>query len=1037
MKTKLFKTTCFLLSLLVTPAFVSLSHASASDRRIGHAQQQLRGNVVDEAGAPLAGVSIKVKNSNLGTSSDNQGNFELNNVARGAVLDISYLGYVTQEVVIQDYTPKSIVLLVKRDALDEVVVVGYGTQKKKELTGSISSIKSTDLEKVAATSFTGAIQGKVPGVTITQTTGAPGGAASVRIRGVGTTGGNQPLYVIDGFPVGGGGVAINGSSDNVDGMAIVNPNDIESVEILKDAAAASIYGARAANGVILITTKRGKDGVATAEVNAYTGIQSLWKQPKFLNAEQFATLANELYTNSKMAPNPEWANPAGLGVGTNWIDEIFRSAPIHNIDLSITGGNQKVKSALSLGYRDQQGTIIETRNRRYTGRANVDVNVNEKLKVGGSMAFSYIDGKGQRNEDFRLGIFNLAQQFYPTLGREDVVSGSSAYYSTQGDNPYLRAKSLDNFVRNMRLYGNAFAEYEIVHGLKFRSSLGLDFASVRNHSWEPKVQRGFYSNPEASLTENQSQGLNWLIENTLNYNKDFGDHRISAVVGQSAQKNTNDWMTVVARGFQNESLQVINGSSDANRKATGTGSVYSLASYLGRVNYNYRDRYLFSASIRRDGSSNFGPARKWGNFPSVSAGWNISDESFFDNTGFVNSLKLRSSWGQLGNDAIGAFGYSSTLGIGRVVDNYILGTGQGLVTGAGMIRPGNESLKWETSEQLNFGADFTFLKSKGYATLEYYIKDTRDMLVSLPVSLEAGFESAPSVNGGKIRNSGFEFLVGYASGGEFKYDVSINMSTLRNEVLSLGAGNPISGPIVGFTSMNSSYTQVGQPIGYFRGYVVDGIYQTDAEVNKSFQPNASAGDFRFKDINGDNVLSDADRIMLGNPWPNMTYGLNMDFSYKGFDLNMLVQGVSGNEIFHVAKFTTYPMKYFGGSGVINASEDIMNRWTPENGGNSTPILKYTDLNGNYANLSSFYIEDGSYVRLRNLTLGYTLPGHIVEKTKVLKKLRMYVSAQNLFTITKYSGFDPEIGATNPLASGVDDGVYPVPRTYMFGLKMAF
>src|SRR5690606_31192275 len=371
---------------------------------------------------------------------------------------------------------------------------------------------------------------------------------------------------------------------------------------------------------------------------------------------------------------------------------------------------------------------------------------------------------------------------------------------------------------------------------------------------------GFYSNPQAVLGETQTQGLNWLIENTLSYTKQFDKHNLSAIIGQTAQRNASDWISITAREFQNETIRVVNTSSEANRRGSGTGSVCTLAFYPGRVNYSYDNKYLFSASIRRDGSSNFGPSYKWGNFPSVSAGWNISEESFFNQAGPINSLKLRGSWGQLGNDAIGAFGYSSTYGLGRVSDNYILGPGQVLVTGASMMRPGNMDLKWETSEQINFGVDATFLNNKGYLPAEYYIKDTRDMLVSLPVSLEAGFESAPSVNGGKIRNSGFELLLGYASGNEFKYDVSVNLSTLKNEVISMGAGNPISGPIVGFTSMNSSYTEVGNPIGYFRGYIVDGIYQTNAEVDKAFQPNASAGDFKYRDVNGDNALTDEDRV---------------------------------------------------------------------------------------------------------------------------------------------------------------------------------
>lgn len=994
------------------------------------------GNVTASDGSPLPGVSVKVKGGVAGTSTDLDGKFQLRRLTGKETLLFTFVGYKPQEVSLQGRRSLQVRLEEDFTSLEEIVVIGYGTQSRKELTGSVSSVKATELQKVASASFTGAIQGKVPGVTISQTTGAPGGATSVRIRGVGTTGGNEPLYVIDGFPVGGGGMTVGGSTDRVDGMSIVNPNDIESIEILKDAAAASIYGARAANGVILITTKRGKEGVTTAELNAYGGLQQLWKKPRFLNAEEFATLANELYSNSNMTPNPEWANPASFGKGTDWIEEVFRTAPLQNYDVNVSGGSQKVQAALSLGYRDQQGTLIETWNKRYTGRANVDVNVSNKLKFGGTLAFAYTHSKGQRNEDFRLGIFNLAQQFYPTLGLRDVVNGSSAYYSTQGDNPILRAESMENFLKNMRMYGNAYGEYEIVNGLKWRTSIGIDANNNRSTTWEPKVERGHYRNLQAILGETYTQGLNWLIENTLSFNKAFNEHNISAVIGQTAQKNTNDWIGVTARDFQNENLQIINGSAELERRANGTGSVYSLASYLGRINYTYRNKYLFSASIRRDGSSNFGPNHKWGNFPSFSAGWNISEETFFKQIKAINSLKLRASWGQLGNDAIGAFSYASTIGLGRVGDNYVLGPDQGLAIGASMIRPGNQNLKWETSEQINIGLDASFLNDHAYLTAEYYIKDTKDMLVSLPVSMEAGFESAPSVNGGKVRNKGLELLLGYnGNSGEFKYDVSFNLATLKNEVLSLGTGRPITGPTVGFTSMSSSYTEVGEPIGYFRGYIVDGIYQQDEEVNKALQPNAQAGDFRFRDVNGDGVLSDADRVKLGSPWPSLTYGANMDFSYKGFDLNILLQGVAGNEIFHVNKFSTYPIKYFGGSGVINASAEVLNRWTPENGGNTVPRLTYTDANGNYANVSSFYIEKGDFLRLRNVTLGYSLPSGLFADEGLIKRIRVYVSAQNLLTFTQYSGFDPEIGSTSPLASGVDDGVYPIPRTYMLGLRV--
>jgi TonB-linked SusC/RagA family outer membrane protein len=693
---------------------------------------------------------------------------------------------------------------------------------------------------------------------------------------------------------------------------------------------------------------------------------------------------------------------------------------------------------LSLGYRDQQGTLIETWHKRFTARITGDLNVSEKLRFGSSLAFAFSRAKGQQNQDMRIGIFNLAQQFYPTLGPEDVVNGSSAYYTTQGDNPLLRARSIDNQLRNLRMFGNIFGEFEILPGLKWKTNVGIDTDNNRSTTWEPKAERGHYRNLQAILGETYSQGLNWLLENTLSYSVALRGHRISAVAGQTAQKNNVNWIGVTARDFQNEQLQVVNGSKDTERRASGTGSIYTLASYLARVNYSFKDKYLLSASVRRDGSSNFGPSHKWGNFPSISAGWNIAEESFMKSITPVNSLKIRASWGQLGNDAIGAFGYLSSIRLGTVNDNYVLGANQALEIGASMSRPGNPNLKWETSEQTNFGVDASFLNERLYLTADYFIKTTKDMLVSLPVSFEAGFQTAPSVNGGKVRNSGVELLLGYRSEiGGFTFDVSGNLATLRNEVLSLGVGQPIAGPTLGFTSISSSFTEVGQSIGYFRGYVVDGIYQTNDEVNKTLQPNAVAGDFRFRDVNGDNQLSDADRVKLGSPWPTMTYGMNFDFGYKGFDLNIMLQGVAGNQIFHSNKFAIYPLKYFGGSGVVNGSKEVLNRWTPGSGTNEIPRLAYVDANGNYANSSSFYVEDGDYMRIRNLTLGYRIPQSLISKAKMFQSARFYVSAQNLFTFTKYSGFDPEIGSTNPLQSGVDNGVYPQPRTFMAGINFGF
>lgn len=1023
--------------ILINPSGQQIKNSVRESNGIQQ-QKMVSGKVTDSSGGSLPGVSVAVKGTTNGTITDSDGNFKLLNLPVNAFLQFSFVGMKTQEIKVGSQTTIDIVLAVETVGIEEVVAVGYGTQRKKDLTGALSSIKAKDLVNVSSPSFTSSIQGKIPGVYVSQTSGAPGGSSSVRIRGVGTTGGNEPLYVIDGFPIGGGAASIAGSSDKVDGLSIINPNDIESIQVLKDAASAAIYGARAANGVILITTKRGKEGNAKVALNASTGVQQLWKNPEFLNAEEFATLANELYKNSGMTPNPQWANPSSLGKGTNWIDLVFRNAKMQNYDLSISGGTQKLKTSLSLGYLDQDGTMIETFYKRYTGRVTADLKVNDKLDFGGSLAFTVTQAKAQQNSVMNYGIFNLAQEMYPTLGPNDVIGGSSAYYTTQGDNPLLRAQSMDNQLKDSRVYGNAFGEYKIRNGLKFKTNLGIDSNNDTNTSWNPSASRGFYVNPQAVLGVTKTQGINLLIENTLSYSGIFQKHNISAVVGQTAQKNNYNWISVTARDFPNEQLQVVNSSTLALSRGAGSESDYALASYLGRVNYSYNDKYLLSASFRRDGSSNFGPNNKWGDFYAVSGGWNISAEEFMKKFEFINSLKIRGSWGQLGNDAIGSFGYLSTIRSGSSNDNYVFGAGQDIVTGSTISRPGNPDLKWETSEQINFGIDGSFFKDKLTLTADYYIKNTLDMLISLPVSVEAGFQSSPVVNGGKVQNKGFELVLGYKDDiGALHFDINGNISTLSNVVKSLGVGRPISGPTLTFTSMSASYTEVGQPIGYYRGYVVDGIYQSNSEVNKTFQPNAVAGDFKYRDVNKDGLLSDLDKVKLGKPWPDIMYGMNLNLSYKGFDLSVMLQGVTGNQIFNSNKFAVYPIKYFGGTGVVNAVKNVLNRWTPGKGGNSVPGLKYVDANGNYANLSSFYIEDGAYMRIRNIVLGYTIPSSAILKTNLLQSVRIYVSAQNLFTFTHYSGFDPEVGSTNPIRAGIDDGVYPIPRTFMTGININF
>ena len=1033
---KPFLSIIFTVSLIV--AFIVSAHAHTAAPPV-----EIKGRVINKTGNPVDGVSVMVAGTKNGTTTNSDGRFTLTvPTNENVVLELSSVGFQTLTVRTNNQTTLTITLEEVSAGLDQVVVVGYGTKRKKDLTGAISSISSSELLKVPASNFTAAIEGKVPGVYITQTSGAPGGASSVRIRGVGTTGGNQPLYVVDGVPLGAESMGIPNSSYGVDAMSIINPNDIESIEVLKDAASAAIYGSRGANGVILVTTKRGKEGAAVVNVNAYTGYAQLWRQPEFLNAQEFATMANEIYTNSGLALNPQWANPKSFGEGTNMIDLIFRKAPLQNYDLNVSGGTKNLKGRLSLGYNDQAGTMIETSYKRFTGRATVDLKAGDHMNFGASLAFTSTESKGQNSDAMQGGIFNLAQQFFPTLSADSAYFGDGSFYTKDGDNPVLRAKTMDNKLFNSRVYGTVFGEVEILSALKFRTSVGVSASFNRTYAWQGQVQRGFYLNPRATLSEVYTNQSNWLVENTLSYSKRLGQHSISAVLGQSAQKNRSNFISANGNGFLNEALTVINASDVSLRSTTGSSSFSTLASYFGRLDYSLSDKYLLSASLRRDGSSNFGPNNKWGYFPAVSAGWRLSAEPFMSSLeNVVSDLKIRGSWGQVGNDAIPAFGYLSTIRSGNSADNYTLGPGdQAIVIGSTLLRPGNPDLKWETTEQLDIGVDASFFNDKLYLTADYYRKNNIGMLISLPVSLEAGFQNAPTVNGGKVQNTGVELLLGYRNSfNGFRFDVSGNIATLNNVVKSLGVGQPIVGAALPGSSMIMTYTKVGEPIGYFRGYVVDGVYQTNQEVNKAFQPNAIAGDFRYRDVNADGALTDADKVKLGKPWPDFTYGFNLNVSYRGFDLNMMLQGVAGSQLYQANKITNYQMKYFNGNGIINGVKDILNHWTPGSGINNQPGLKYTDANGNYSNASSFYVEDGDYMRVRNVVVGYTFaPEKLRSATHdIFKSVRIYVSAQNLFTFTNYPGFDPEVGNANPMNSGIDTGVYPQPRTIMGGVNINF
>lgn len=1021
------------------------------DQMVKSMDTEVQGQVVDgENNDPLPGVNVLVKGTTSGTVTDVDGNYRITVPTGYNTLVFSSVGYETLERTVDNQSTINVTLMPDLKALSEVVVVGYGTQERREVTGAIASVGGEEIEKLAVQSLDQALQGQAPGVVVTQNSGEPGGNVSVRIRGVGSFGNNEPLYVIDGFPVfnDNGRVGAAGFNNNsFNSLAMLNPKDIESIEILKDASAAAIYGSRAANGVVLITTKRGKAGQTQVNFSSDIGFQQAWNIPEFMNAAEFAEVANEVYTNVGEEPNPEWANPASLGEGTNWPEQIFQTGLLQDYNLSIQGGSEKLRSAITMNYFDQEGILIESGFRRYSLRANLDYDVSDRFKVGSSTTLSYSEQEAFRTNNFSNGTLNIALSMPPTIAPDGFVDGPALYYSTGLDNPVLRARELENNLNTIRGLTTVFGEYKIFDNLTYKLNVGADLILGNSNRWNPSYDRGVANNVNAQRWNRRTQDVSWLLENTLNYNNTFAEkHNLNVLVGQTAQRSEYSFLTGSGEDFLNNDLRAISLSNSELRNAGGGGTRWALASYIGRINYNFDGKYLLSASVRYDGSSRFGAENKWGTFPSFSAGWNIAEESFFD-LPWVSDLKVRASWGQLGSDRIGNFNYLTTFSANT---EYTLGLDPQPVPGVSLNRLGNPNLRWETSTQTDIGLDASFFDGRVTLIADYFVKQTDDLLVNVPIPNSSGVPTNPTVNAGGVRNSGLELALGYRdNAGDFNYSVNLNFATINNEVTSIGSGQPISAG-AGSDRFDITRTEVGQPIGYYFGYIVDGIYQTEqdaAEANDFRNPNA--GDFIFRDVNGiddqgniipgpDGEVNTADRTLIGNPIPDFTYGLNVTMNWRNLDLNMFIQGVEGNEIFNVFKQQTWQVPYFNGSGVTNSVREVYEqRWTGPGTSNTVPRLGYQEVN-NYPFSSSFYVEDGSFTRMRNLQLGYTLQGNAAEAIG-LSKVRLYVGAQNLFTITNYSGFDPEIGDRNqnPLLSGVDTGNYPLPRTYRLGLQVTF
>jgi TonB-linked SusC/RagA family outer membrane protein len=992
----------------------------------------VKGRVTDEIGQTLPGVNILVKGSTVGTTTDINGNYTMAAPDGASVLIFSYIGYATQEIAIENKTVIDVSLLPDVKSLSEVVVIAYGQTKKSDLTGSVATLPVEDMRKVAVTSLDQALQGRASGVQITQNSASPGGSTTIRIRGGNSIqGDNEPLYVIDGIPFKNGG-ATSGSDFNV--LSTLNPSDIESMTVLKDASSTAIYGSRGANGVVIITTKRGKAGKSSVNFESYYGFQQVRRKYPLLNGSEYATMVNEANTNEGKAPVYTPAQVEGFGKGTDWQDEILRTAPISNYQLTMTGGDDKTQYAIAGGYFKQEGIIINSNFDRASFRVNLDRKLTDKIKVGNSLSINSTNTH-QSKTDGDLGsagqVIMNALQFPPIL---NVRNADGSYLTTDPalsftiDNPVALARDGKNQTKAYRALGNVFAEVQIINGLSFKTLLGIDGIFQKQDNYIPKtVVSGASQGGFASIANNQS--MTWLNENLLNYSKTFNEkHQLSALLGYTLQGNRSESAVAQARSFVNDNLGTNNlGSGSVPLTPSSNVGTWGLQSYLSRVNYSLNSKYLFTASFRVDGSSRFGKNNRYGYFPSGAFAWRIKEESFLSDVKMISDLKLRTSYGQSGNqDGIGNYPAYSLLS----TQNYVFG---GVTsTGIGPSQIANPDLSWEKTTQMDVGIDMGLFDDRIVLTTDLYLKKTKDLLLNVTIPSTSGYTSAIK-NLGKLENRGIEISINSINTeGDFKWTTNVNFAANRNKVLDIGGVSQIyAGGVANIAqNVNSGIIQVGQPLGSFYGFVTDGVYQTAEEIKAL--PDASAkkpGDRKYADLNGDGKIDDNDRIIIGRAQPKFIGGISNTFSYKGFDLTVFLQGVYGNNILNANRFE---LEYL--SGTTNQDRDMLNRWTPANTDTDIPRASTTRPANR---ISTRQMENGSYLRLKNVQLAYNFPSAMFKSN--IKSLRIYATAQNYLTWTHYSGFDPEVNrfGQDSRSQGFDYGSYPAAKTLLFGLNIGF
>ncbi|MBS1607141.1 MAG: TonB-dependent receptor [Bacteroidetes bacterium] len=1014
---------------------------------------EVRGRVLDSAGHPLAGVSITVKGHSGGSTTDGQGNFRIL-VAPSATLRFSYIGYVAVELPVEGRASLDVRLTARNAALNDAIVIGYGTQRRSNITSAVSTVSSKSIENQPLTSLDQAIAGQAAGVQVSQVTGTPGGGVTIRVRGTGSiSAGNEPLYVIDGFP-------IEGSyGRDMNPLSTLNPNDIESIQILKDAAAAAIYGSRGSNGVVIVTTKHGKPGKARVQLDSYYGLQQVAHKIPMLDASQYAAYNTEARNNGWVGaggkasdPNavrpvnfqipPVFANPSALGKGTDWQDAVFQTAPMQSYQLSVSGGNENTQYLVSGGYFKQEGVVIHTGFQRYALRFNLDSRLSDKIKIGLNLAPSYSRNDVLPVEDqvFGGGILGSALAMPPTTpvynpdGSFTTQLGSPPYNLGVIDNPVAIASKIKGGSSTYRTLGNLFAEYEIVKDLRLRSSVGADYLEGRTSTYWPSTLGRSGVLPPVSPTASaaSSTTFNWLNENTLTFDKTIHeDHQVTALAGFTSQHARTDNMTLTAINFPNDLVTTLN----AGQVSTGGTTIdqWSLLSFLGRVTYGYRSKYLLTATIRRDGSSRFGQENKWGTFPSASVGWNVAREDFMRGAGFISDLKLRGSYGLAGNNTIGNYSYIGLLSSSR----YVFGPGTGsVVNGLQPATLSNQYLGWEKMRQADVGLDAGFFQGRIYLTVDYYDKVTSDLLLNVPVPATTGYTNALQ-NIGKVSNRGWEFTLSTKNTtGVFKWSTDLNISFDRNKVLALGPnGDPIISTSPSF-SPQTHITEIGHPLGSFYGYRQIGVYRDQNDVAKSpvvaGATGSHPGDLKFQDTNHDGVISPADETIIGSNHPSYTFGVSNNFSYQRFTLSVLIDGAQGVSVLNGARRNI---------GLVTESysrKDVLGRWqSPDQPGDGhTPRANIAPTGGNVSYVSSLLIENASFLRFRNINLRYAFSPAMFARTPV-KSLAVYFAVQNPFTITPYQGYNPEqnLNGASPLTPGVDFNGYPVARVYTLGLNL--